>query len=125
MRAALVNSRRPPGSPRRPRGPPTRCLMTCIPAYSPLARTDRRSERGAMILIVAILAVLVFGFIGLAVDSSHVASAAGQLQDAADAAALAATHSLAAEAPLGGSQGTYAVTRQKAIDVAAQNIAGG
>jgi Flp pilus assembly protein TadG len=95
------------------------------PLATVLNRTARRAERGSFVLIVAILAVLVFGFVGLAVDAGHVGATAGQLQDAADAAALAATASLVAEAQTGGSQGTFAITRQKAIDVAAANYAAG
>jgi Flp pilus assembly protein TadG len=86
---------------------------------------NRRHERGLGLVIVAIVIVVLFGFIGLAMDSGYVQSGAQQLQSAADAAALAGANRIHAEAQSGGSGGTYPVTRQAAVDVAAENLAAG
>jgi len=85
----------------------------------------RRGERGLGVVIVAVLAVLLLGFVGLAVDGAHMQAAAQELQDVADAAALAAAHRLALEAPTGGDGGAFPATRQAAIAVAAANRAAG
>ncbi len=94
-------------------------MAACASARRPLG--PRRGERGLGVVLVAVLAVLLMGVVGLAVDAGHVQTAAQQLQDAADAAALAAAQVLADEAPSGGSGGAYPATRQAAIDVAALN----
>ncbi len=83
----------------------------------------RRREAGLAFVIVAIFAVVLLGFVGLALDGSHVQSAAHQLQDAADAAALAAAAKLASESSPSG--GSYDTTRTAAVDVAALNEAVG
>jgi|KBSSwiStaDraftv2_1062776.scaffolds.fasta_scaffold25369_5 Flp pilus assembly protein TadG len=85
--------------------------------------TPRSSERGFVLVIVAILALVAVGFVGLAVDFSHEQSVAGQLQDAADASALAAAARLYQEVGTPAALSGYPATRQKAIDVAAVNKA--
>lgn len=85
----------------------------------------RRSERGLGVVLVAILAVVLLGLVGLAVDGAHLQSGAQQLQDVADAAALAAARVLADEAAAGGAGGAFPATRQAALDVAAANRVAG
>jgi Flp pilus assembly protein TadG len=82
----------------------------------------RRHERGLSVILVAILGLLLVGFVGLAVDAGHVYTAGGQLQDAADAAALAAARQVLNDTSPGG---TFQVTRDAAAVVAAANKAAG
>ncbi|HEX5010624.1 MAG TPA: pilus assembly protein TadG-related protein [Planctomycetota bacterium] len=84
---------------------------------------SRRSQHGLIVVFVAILAIVIFGFVGLAVDAAHIQSAGSQLQNAADAAALAAAAKVHLEGLTGGSLGTYAVTRKAATDIAVLNLA--
>ena len=83
---------------------------------------DRRHERGLSVILVAILGVLLLGFVGLAVDAGHVYTVGGQLQDAADAAALAAARQVLDDNSTGG---TFQITRDAALAVAAANKAAG
>src|SRR5262245_38330143 len=89
----------------------------------PIVSQRRRGERGFMVVFVAILAILLLGFVGLAVDGTYVQSAGTQLQNAADAAALAAVAKLHNEVIAGGSGGFYTITRKAALDCANLNIA--
>jgi len=82
-----------------------------------------RREAGFVAIFVAILAVLIIGFLGLAVDSGHVQAASQQLQDAADSAALAGAVKLAGETNSTG--GGYPLTRAAAVSMAALNRAAG
>jgi|KBSSwiStaDraftv2_1062776.scaffolds.fasta_scaffold25369_6 Flp pilus assembly protein TadG len=84
---------------------------------------SRRSQHGLIVVFVAILAIVIFGFVGLAVDAAHIQSAGSQLQNAADAAALAAAAKVHTEALAGGSLGTYVLTRKAATDIAVLNTA--
>ena len=83
----------------------------------------RRSQHGLIVVFVAVLAIVIFGFVGLAVDAAHIQSAGSQLQNAADAAALAAAAKVHAEGLTGGSLGTYVLTRKAATDIAVLNVA--
>ena len=56
--------------------------------------TRADSERGAVAVIVAILLIVFIGFAALAVDVGYMMTARNELQNAADAAALAATRTL-------------------------------
>ena len=76
-------------------------------------------------VFVAVMLVLIFGFVGLAIDSSHIRATGGQLQDSADAAALAAAEVLGGEVNTPAALTGYPTTRQKAIDMAAANRAAG
>ena len=76
-------------------------------------------------IFVAVMLVLIFGFVGLAIDSGHVRAAGAQLQDTADAAALAAAEALANEINTPAALTGYPSTRQKARDMAAANRAAG
>lgn len=49
----------------------------------------RRRERGAVAVVIAIVLALLLGFLALSLETGHVLSAKGELQNAADAAALA------------------------------------
>src|SRR6187399_1752992 len=91
-----------------------------------MARTSRRrplrrGESGMIAVAVALMAVVILGFAGLALDTSHVQATGEQLQAAADAAALAGAATLSGEtSPEGGS---YTASRAAAVSVAAGNTA--
>jgi putative Flp pilus-assembly TadE/G-like protein len=53
------------------------------------ARPSGRTPRGATAVLVAIVLVLLLGFLALALDSGHLFSVRGELQNAVDAGALA------------------------------------
>jgi Flp pilus assembly protein TadG len=82
-----------------------------------------RSQRGLVMALVALLAVVLLGFAALAIDSSHIEGAAQQLQAAADSAALAAAAKLSGESSASG--GSYPLTRAAAVSLAARNSAAG
>lgn len=86
------------------------------------SQPSRRAERGAVVLVIAVLAVVLLGFIGLAIDTGHVSTAASQLQAAADAAALAGAQQLSWEAS---SNGSFPLTRQAAVSCGGANEAAG
>lgn len=81
----------------------------------------RRAERGLGVVMIAVLAVLILGVIGLAVDAGHVQTTAQQLQAAADAAALAGAGRVFDEWQAGDS--SFPLTRTAARDVALANSA--
>jgi len=83
----------------------------------------RRGEQGLTILLVAILALVLIGFTGLAVDLSRVYTASQQLQAAADAAALAAANRVSNEIDPMDPSNPFTATRQMAIAVALKNMA--
>ena len=56
-----------------------------------------RNESGAVAIITAILMVVFLGFLALAVDIGHLAAVKNELQNAADAAALAGARALVFE----------------------------
>ena len=74
-------------------------------------------ERGMVLVYVAILALVLVGLVGLAIDSALVASTAQQLQHGADAAALHAVRYVELDVD------PYAVTRAAAVTVALANDA--
>jgi hypothetical protein len=53
-----------------------------------------RSERGAVAVIVAIVVAVLLGFVGFVLNAGHATSVRGELQNASDAAALAAAREL-------------------------------
>jgi hypothetical protein len=94
----------------------------------------RHPERGATLVIVAFSMVALLGFTALAVDLAYLYVAKNELQNVADAAALAATRTLGHiyQGIPSEDQPTYeclpgdqAVIRQAAYDVAGQNHAAG
>ena len=85
-----------------------------------LPPTDRRHERGMVIIFVAILTLVLLGLAGVAVDSALVASANQQLQSAADGAALNAARFLGAD---GEGDLSFMATREAAMEVALANEA--
>ncbi len=60
-------------------------------------RTESRSERGAILFIVAACLVVLLGFMGLAIDLGHAYNNKSQLQSIADACALAGASALNGE----------------------------
>ena len=93
------------------------CLMlTNQPFYSPHA-----SRPGAVIVLVAVLIVVLLGFTVLAVDVGYMYNTRAELQNAADAAALAAAAFLSSGTPQDAEQGV----RDKAYQYALANKAAG
>jgi Flp pilus assembly protein TadG len=80
---------------------------------------DENGRRGAVAVLVAIVALLLIGFLGLSLDFAYLRSATQELQAAADAAALAAAQELEGDSP----DTMFALTRQAAVDVALANSA--
>jgi Flp pilus assembly protein TadG len=78
---------------------------------------QRSRERGMVLVYVAILALVLVGLVGLAIDGALVASTAQQLQHGADAAALHAVRYVEIDVD------PYAVTRAAAVNVALANEA--
>jgi len=78
-------------------------------------RSVLRDEKGAAIIMVAFALVMIFGFAALAIDLSLVQLAKTQLQNAADAAALAGAMVLCDEGPDS--------ARAEAIRIAGLNVA--
>ena len=58
------------------------------------ARSWRTRQRGAVAIIVGLLMVVLVGFIGLALDGGHLYLTKTELQNGADACALAASYEL-------------------------------
>lgn len=94
----------------------------------------RDGERGAIALLMALTLVLVIGFASLAIDIGSALVTKAELENAADAATLAATHELGEiyrELGRSTSYKTYTLTSEdearllaKATDFAGQNTAG-
>jgi Flp pilus assembly protein TadG len=63
------------------------------------ARTDRRAERGVTAVVVAIVLTVLAGFLALSLNTGHLMMVRGQLQNATDAAALAAAQELNGTVP--------------------------
>lgn len=83
----------------------------------------RRRQSGISLILVAIMAMVLIGIVGLALDAALVLSTAQQLQHAADAAALAGARLVKAETDATDPSNPFTVTRQAAIDVALANLA--
>jgi hypothetical protein len=56
--------------------------------------TVLQNQKGMMIVYAAVLMVMILGFLGLALDSSHLFKVRGELQNAADASALKGSYFL-------------------------------
>lgn len=75
-----------------------------------------RSQRGAAAVVVALLLTVLVGFLGLVMNVGHSRMVRGQLQNACDAAALAAAKSL------DGTAAGVAAARAMAADYAARHV---
>ena len=70
------------------------------PRFRPLAgassdvRTHRRTRQGAVLVLAAVLMTILFTFVAFSVDIGYVVVANAELQNAADAAALAGAASI-------------------------------
>lgn len=64
-----------------------------------LNRTIKKSQRGAVIVLFALLLPVLFGFMGLGIDVGLAYVEKGKVQDIADAAALAGAAKLSADGP--------------------------
>jgi len=95
-----------------PKSQPDRAMKTCNTLHS-----TRPSERGMVIIYVAILSLVLLGLAGIAVDSALVLSAGQQLQSAADGAALNAVRYIDTESD------PCPTTRAAAMSVALANEA--
>jgi Flp pilus assembly protein TadG len=82
------------------------------------ARESRSAERGIVTVAVALLLVPLILLAGLGIDVGQMMIARGQLQNATDAAAMAAMGALR-------DTGSFAQARQQASDVARAHIVGG
>lgn len=98
--------------PMKHHSPPHRVEDVSRPAGSWLRREDR--SRGMIAVYVAVLAVVLIGFVGLAIDSAHVVRTLDQLQAAADSAALAA----ASEVKTDSQAQQFVTTRNLAAQIA-------
>jgi Flp pilus assembly protein TadG len=88
------------------------------------ARFPRRCsyETGSVAIVVGLLIAVLVGFAGLAVDLGHLYVTKTELQDAADACALAAARELTCDPSAGACTSTYLDKAEKAgIAVAARN----
>jgi hypothetical protein len=81
------------------------------------ARFWLRTERGAVLIFAAVALVVLLGFSALVIDLGFLTLTRTQLQNAADAAALGGAVELAL------SDGSQAVARSTAIELAADNLA--
>jgi Flp pilus assembly protein TadG len=78
----------------------------------PTCRADRRSQSGMALVLIAIFAVLLIGFVALVVDGGHAWEMRARCQATADAAALAAAQKLPDQA----------AARTAALAIAGQNM---
>jgi len=87
--------------------------------------TSATHQRGAIAIIVAISLAALVGFVGLALDVGHLFITKTELQDAADACALAATKELTCDTAAGPCAASYLENGENAgIAVAARNRVG-
>jgi Flp pilus assembly protein TadG len=83
------------------------------------------SQRGAVAVIVAVMIAVLVAFGGLALDLGHLFVTKTELQDAADACALAAARELTCDPGAGSCSSSYLENAENAgITVAARNYAG-
>ncbi|MHC5211730.1 MAG: pilus assembly protein TadG-related protein [Planctomycetota bacterium] len=82
-----------------------------------------RSQRGATLIMVAILGLFLIGILGIAMDASYVLTTAQQLQRAADASSLAAARLVKFEADPFNPTNTFPLSRDAAVQIALQNEA--
>src|SRR5450830_713713 len=68
--------------------------MNRSPCRRPPARSRRARQRGAVAIVVGLVIAVLVGFIGLALDGGHLYLTKTELQNSADACALAASYEL-------------------------------
>jgi Flp pilus assembly protein TadG len=104
--------------------------MSQQPPKSKQRKPSALSRQGAIAVLTGFALVIVFAFVAFSVDTGHVVLTGAHMQNAVDAAALAASQEItvaaqdaAAEGGTGGSatQAAVAVARQMAADVAEAN----
>ncbi|HKI51620.1 MAG TPA: pilus assembly protein TadG-related protein [Geothermobacteraceae bacterium] len=79
-----------------------------------------RNERGAVLVLVGVLMIVLVGFAALAIDLGHLYVVRNELQNAADSGALAGAQNLYSDDPVSGLQ-ILASTNQVAYDAALTN----
>ena len=93
-----------------------------MPTQSPTA-SRAAGQRGAVLIYVAIMAVVLVGLAGIALDAASIRLTSLQLQNVADGSALAAARLVIWEAN-GDPDNPFELTRQAARNVAASNSVG-
>lgn len=86
---------------------------------APLRRSMRRRQRGAVAVAFILMAILLIGFVGLAVDSARLFVSKTELQNAADSCALAAAAALT-----GGNTNQLAQAESWGITAGTRNLVG-
>jgi Flp pilus assembly protein TadG len=86
-------------------------------------RRPARRERGMVLIFAVVLGFVLIGFVGLAIDGAFVSSTKQQLQNASDAAALAAARVVRYDSEAGGEANNFQTTRDEAIAIASANHA--
>lgn len=102
-------------------------MKTSRKYFNPGCRFPGGVRRGAIIVLVVAILIMVFAFTAFTVDVGYITLTRGQLQNAADAAAKAAATELPAAIGKGATltiDEVEAVAGQAAVDVAAANRAG-
>lgn len=101
--------------------------QTTAPSQIAKSVLTPRNRRGNILVLAAGALVMILGFTAFAVDIGYISLTRAQLQNAADAAALASAFELAAgnNPSQTTSSQTETAARQAAVDVAAANAAGG
>src|SRR5436853_4588642 len=93
-----------------------------------LKTRTNKNRRGNILVLAAAALIMIMGFTAFSIDIGYITLTKAQLQNAADAAALAAAADLAAGIPPASTQSTTqteTLARQSATTVAAANSAGG
>lgn len=85
-------------------------------------RRRRRGERGAVLVLVAPLLVVIFAVTALTIDMGNARQESRQAQGVADAAALAGGRELPVMAPV--SDAAFTKARQRAVEFAGKNVTG-
>jgi Flp pilus assembly protein TadG len=88
-------------------------------------KRKHRDERGAVAVVVAVIIVMLLGFAALVIDLGYFFVTGNELQNIADASALAATRQLGAtyQSLPGAAQATYVCDDPTPIKAAAQDVA--